>query len=74
MGAGRTLKVNIHRPILRLFVGGVDKKRDKDEVMAAFSSLTGKFLSAPFSQGFCRTQHRFVRPMGKTVCGWRIQF
>lgn len=41
MNRNRVLKVNVHNPNVRLFVGGVDKNRNKDQIMEALSQLTG---------------------------------
>jgi len=39
---GKTLKVNISVPNLRLFVGNIPKSRGKEEIMEEFGKLTGK--------------------------------
>lgn len=45
---GRKLKVNISVPNLRLFVGNIPKSKGKDEILAEFGKLTGKFLNKGF--------------------------
>lgn len=42
MGRNRTLKVNVHNPNTRLFVGGVDKSKDKDQIITAVGQHTGE--------------------------------
>jgi hypothetical protein len=39
---GKTLKVNISVPNLRLFVGNIPKSRGKEEILEEFGKLTGK--------------------------------
>lgn len=39
---GKTLKVNISVPNLRLFVGNIPKSKGKEEIMEEFGKLTGK--------------------------------
>ncbi|KAF4525767.1 hypothetical protein B566_EDAN002029 [Ephemera danica] len=41
---GKTLKVNISVPNLRLFVGNIPKSRGKEEILEEFSKLTGKVI------------------------------
>jgi len=38
---GKTLKVNISVPNLRLFVGNIPKLKGKDEIMDEFNKLAG---------------------------------
>ena len=44
MGRNRTLKVNIHDPNTRLFVGGIDKTKGKEQIVAAISQQTGEII------------------------------
>lgn len=39
---GKTLKVNISVPNLRLFVGNIPKSKGKEEILDEFGKLTGK--------------------------------
>lgn len=39
---GKTLKINISVPNLRLFVGNIPKSKGKEEILEEFSKLTGK--------------------------------
>ena len=41
---GKTLKVNISVPNLRLFVGNIPKSKGKEEIMEEFGKHTGKFV------------------------------
>ena len=42
---GKTLKVNISVPNLRLFVGNIPKSKGKEEILEEFGKHTGKFIS-----------------------------
>lgn len=42
---GKSLKVNISVPNLRLFVGNIPKSRGKEEILEEFGKLTGKVNS-----------------------------
>lgn len=39
---GKSLKINISVPNLRLFVGNIPKSKGKEEILEEFSKLTGK--------------------------------
>lgn len=39
---GKTLKINISVPNLRLFVGNIPKSKGKEEILDEFGKLTGK--------------------------------
>lgn len=39
---GKTLKINISVPNLRLFVGNIPKSKGKEEILEEFGKLTGK--------------------------------
>lgn len=39
---GKSLKVNISVPNLRLFVGNIPKSKGKEEILEEFGNLTGK--------------------------------
>lgn len=40
---GKSLKINISVPNLRLFVGNIPKSKGKEEILDEFGKLTGKF-------------------------------
>lgn len=42
---GKSLKVNISVPNLRLFVGNIPKSKGKEEILEEFGKLTGKVNS-----------------------------
>ena len=42
---GKSLKVNISVPNLRLFVGNIPKSKGKEEILDEFGKLTGKVNS-----------------------------
>lgn len=39
---GKTLKINVSVPNLRLFVGNIPKSKGKEEILDEFGKLTGK--------------------------------
>ncbi|VEN50748.1 unnamed protein product [Callosobruchus maculatus] len=46
---GKTLKINISVPNLRLFVGNIPKSKGKEEILEEFGKLTGKKIGVTIS-------------------------
>ena len=44
MMRGRVLKVNVHNPNTRLFIGGIDKTKTKEQIMQAIGLHTGNAM------------------------------
>jgi len=47
---GKSLKVNISVPNLRLFVGNIPKSKGKEEILEEFAKTTGKWIFFFFSE------------------------
>lgn len=41
MNKNRSLKVNVHNPNVRLFIGGVDKRKGEEQIMQALNGQLG---------------------------------
>ena len=66
---GKTLKVNISVPNLRLFVGNIPKSKGKEEIMEEFGKHTGKFSNflSWFIENFVLLMAKIISLMHKTT-------